>query len=58
MSREQAYICDDCGMGSRAENCVKCGKWCASNKIPAFICNNCGFGNKAQNCVKCGKRCP
>ena len=44
--------------GNKVNNCVKCGKWCPSNRTQAFLCNDCGFGNKKQNCIKCGKWCP
>ena len=51
----KAQLCNDCGFGNKKENCVKCGKWVASNGVPAVLCNDCGFGNKKDNCVKCGK---
>ncbi len=51
----KAQLCNDCGFGSKKDNCVKCGKWVANNGVPARLCNDCGFGNKKDNCVKCGK---
>lgn len=51
----RAKLCNDCGFGSRKENCVKCGKWVGSTDIKARLCNNCGFGSKKEYCVKCGK---
>ena len=53
----QASLCSSCGFGNKKDNCVVCGKWCGSTKIPARLCNDCGFGNKKDNCVICGKWC-
>ena len=55
MSREQAYICENCGFGSKADNCVKCGKWRGSSSFPALVCDNCVYASKKDECVKCGK---
>ncbi len=49
-----AKLCNNCGFGNKADNCVKCGNWVGSTSFPAKLCNNCGFGNKADNCAKCG----
>lgn len=51
----RAMLCNDCGFGNRKENCVKCGKWMGSTKIPAYLCSSCGFGNRKDECVKCGR---
>ena len=54
MTKYSAYLCSDCGFGSRADDCCKCGKWMGSTKIPAYLCSDCGFGSRADNCCKCG----
>ncbi|MEK6646708.1 MAG: hypothetical protein AABY84_08550 [Candidatus Firestonebacteria bacterium] len=48
-----ALLCNSCGFGNKAEECVKCGQPFAS--ITAKLCDNCGFGNKANECVKCSQ---
>lgn len=50
-----AMLCNDCGFGSRKDNCVKCGKWMGSTRIPARLCADHGFGSKKENCAHCGK---
>lgn len=52
-----AYLCNDCGWGSAAENCCVCGEWAASNGVKAQLCNNCGWGSDAENCCKCSNWC-
>ena len=54
-ARHPALLCNDCGFGSKKDNCVKCGKWVGSSKIKGYIGDCCGFGSKKENCVKCGK---
>lgn len=54
MGKELAKLCNNCGFGSKKDNCVRCGKW-APKKTPVYLCNNCGFGSKKTNCVKCDK---
>lgn len=51
----EAKLCNDCGFGSKKDNCTKCGKWMASTRIPARLCSDHGFGSKKDNCAKCGK---
>ncbi len=53
-----AQLCNNCGFGSKKDNCAKCDKWMGGSKIPANLCNNCGFGSKKDNCVKCGNWAP
>ena len=48
-----AHLCNSCGFGNKAGNCILCGKPFA--KKAAVLCNSCGFGNKATECVECGK---
>ncbi len=48
-----AVLCNSCGFGNKADDCVKCGK--NNAKIMAQLCNSCGFGSKDDKCVKCGK---
>ena len=55
MTKYPANLCNNCGSGSKKDNCCKCGKWMGNNKIPACLCNNCGSGSKKDNCCKCGK---
>lgn len=50
-----AKLCNDCGFGSKKNNCVKCGRWVGTTDIKARLCNNCGFGSKKNDCVKCGR---
>src|ERR1700741_5329547 len=54
-TREKAQLCNDCGFGSKKDNCVKCNKWVASSGQQAYLCGDFGFGNKKDNCVKCNK---
>ncbi|HNN93056.1 MAG TPA: hypothetical protein PKI03_12340 [Pseudomonadota bacterium] len=51
----EARLCNSCGFGSKKDNCVRCGKWVGSHRIPARLCSNHGFGSKKDNCVRCGK---
>ena len=51
----RAMLCSSCGFGSKKDNCVICGKWMGSTRIPAYLCSSCGFGSKKDNCVLCGK---
>ncbi|MGI6401454.1 MAG: hypothetical protein ACOX0A_05000 [Thermoguttaceae bacterium] len=53
--RYKARLCNVCSFGSKAQNCVKCGKWAPSGFSQALLCGSCGFGSKDQYCVKCGK---
>lgn len=59
MSRDKpkisAKLCNDCGFGTKKNDCVKCGKWVGTTDIKARLCSDCGFGTKKNNCVKCGK---
>ncbi len=55
VSSERAMLCSSCAFGNGKSNCANCGKWMASNQIPAYLCSNCGFGTRKDNCVKCGK---
>jgi len=54
-SRVKAQLCNDCGFGSKKDNCAKCNKWMGSSKSQAYLCGDCGFGSKKDNCVKCNK---
>lgn len=54
-TREKAQLCNDCGFGSKKDNCVKCNKWVASSGSQAYLCGDCSFGSKKDNCVKCNK---
>jgi ribosomal protein L37E len=53
-----ARLCNNCGFGSKKDDCAKCGKWMGSTKIPARLCDDHGFGSKKDNCVKCGRWAP
>jgi hypothetical protein len=55
MPHHPANLCNNCGFGSKKDNCCKCNKWMGSKKIPARLCNDCGFGSKKDNCCKCDK---
>ena len=50
-----AKLCNNCGFGSKKDNCAKCGKWMGNTKMPARLCGDHGFGSKGDNCVVCGK---
>src|SRR4051812_48706539 len=50
-----AKLCNNCGFGSKKDDCVKCGKWMGTTKIPARLCGEHGFGSKKDDCAKCGK---
>lgn len=56
MVAAMAQICDQCGFGSKKDNCVKCGKRISSRGAMAQLCNQCGFGSKKDDYIKCGKR--
>ena len=49
----QGFLCESCGFGNAATECVKCGKPMSS--VPAQLCDTCGWGNQATECIKCGK---
>ena len=51
----RAMLCSNCGFGSKKDNCVICGRWMGSTRIPAYLCSNCGFGSKKDNCILCGR---
>lgn len=55
MESYRAMLCNNCGFGSKKDNCVLCGKWISGSGVPARLCNNCGFGSRKDNCVLCGK---
>ena len=58
MATTTARLCSSCGMGSKKDNCVKCGERisprCGSI---ALICGNCNTEseNLQKKCIKCGK---
>lgn len=51
----EARLCNNCGFGSKKDNCVRCGKWVGSRRVPARLCSTHGFGSKKDNCVRCGR---
>jgi len=50
-----ARLCSTCGSGSKAKQCIECGKTITSGGVVARLCSTCGSGSKKDKCVKCGR---
>jgi hypothetical protein len=56
---ESARLCNNCGFGTKKNDCVLCGKWAPHDFSEARLCKRkCAFGNRKQNCIKCGEWTP
>ena len=51
-----AILCESCGQGTKADECVLCRKRADGQGIPAQLCPNCGFSNQKLDCVRCSRR--
>ena len=48
-----AKLCNDCGFGSRENDCAVCGNWVGSTETLGVLCGDCGFGSKGDECSRC-----
>ena len=54
MGGAMVKICDSCGFGGKADECIKCGTPIYSGGAMVKMCDSCGFGGTADECIKCG----
>lgn len=51
--RVQFQLCNSCGHGQAAKECIKCGTRATVGQCPAPACRDCVLGSKSKRCVKC-----